>query len=353
MPPRTVRGHRSRPGRTAPSPCPSNRPAPSRRPRDRAPPARRWERRERHRAPAPGVAATPRSLLRRRGRRPPQTLLALTVALDRDMRGRATAGIELDPSEAETGPGDQRAAEAPAWRRSPPGGTRGALRPLRADHRVGRPAAPPSTVRRRGRSRLRGPRTCGTAPPPPQPSGLDRRSRTVQGRRPPRRTRPTTGRDSPLPAPHGPGLRPLPPVRPGRRSRRRQWRCGPGEGERVRSPRRSGRECRRRRRRAWRGRSRPTFLMTLPPARAIVPSDSTTVTPTTRSRTPPYLWRSGPESLVATIPPIVAPPSPPRSPRRRRRRPMATMAGRAPASVRRRRRLPAPPTAACPPGERQ
>src|ERR1700759_5030539 len=38
----------------------------------------------------------------------------------------------------------------------------------------------------------------------------------------------------------------------------------------------------------------------------MVPSLSATVMPTTRSRAAPYRWRSGPESAVATTPPIVA-----------------------------------------------
>ena len=51
-----------------------------------------------------------------------------------------------------------------------------------------------------------------------------------------------------------------------------------------------------------------TFLITFPPARATVPSGNATRMPTTRSRAEPKRPRRGPESLVATIPPMVAPP---------------------------------------------
>src|SRR3954465_12328490 len=48
--------------------------------------------------------------------------------------------------------------------------------------------------------------------------------------------------------------------------------------------------------------------MTFEPARATVPSGSATCTPSTRSRTAWYRWRSGPLSAVAISPPIVPPP---------------------------------------------
>ena len=51
-----------------------------------------------------------------------------------------------------------------------------------------------------------------------------------------------------------------------------------------------------------------TFLMTLLPARASVPSASATRIPSTRSRGAPYRCLRGPESAVATTPPMVAPP---------------------------------------------
>src|SRR5918994_1814363 len=58
-----------------------------------------------------------------------------------------------------------------------------------------------------------------------------------------------------------------------------------------------------------RARSYPaTFLTTLPPALAIVPSASTTVAPRTRSRGAPKRWRSGPETLRARSAPIVGSP---------------------------------------------
>src|SRR5829696_5954390 len=52
-----------------------------------------------------------------------------------------------------------------------------------------------------------------------------------------------------------------------------------------------------------------TFLTTLPPAFATVPSASTTFTPMIRSLIVPYLRRLGPEEFAATIPPTVAPSS--------------------------------------------
>src|SRR3954471_21437300 len=48
--------------------------------------------------------------------------------------------------------------------------------------------------------------------------------------------------------------------------------------------------------------------MTFEPARATVPSGSATCTPSTRSRTAWYRWRSGPLSAGAISPPIVPPP---------------------------------------------
>ena len=56
-----------------------------------------------------------------------------------------------------------------------------------------------------------------------------------------------------------------------------------------------------------RARSYPaTFFTTLPPAWATTPSARTISTPMIRSRGAPCLWRRGPLSLVATMPPMVA-----------------------------------------------
>ena len=55
------------------------------------------------------------------------------------------------------------------------------------------------------------------------------------------------------------------------------------------------------------GRSKPaTFLTTLPPPRASVPSARTSEMPMMRSRTDPYRARRGPKAFAATMPPTVA-----------------------------------------------
>src|SRR5581483_4460130 len=85
-----------------------------------------------------------------------------------------------------------------------------------------------------------------------------------------------------------------------------------------------------------------TFLTTLPPELAIVPSASTTVTPITRSRAAPKRWRSGPDRSAARHAPIVGlpggssasrwPAAASRSFRSRIRTPASTIAVRSPAS---------------------
>ena len=233
-------------------------------------------------ASAPGSTAGHGSVARGRRRRAPCRRAAPAPSR---MRGDVGAGRQRS----------RRGRARRARRRCRP---RRARRAITAGRSVGRPATfttMPSGARWRARCCAHSSSSSSSIARSPSPTCSRPPRRALGGgrageadRQPPARRPPSRRRGSRPPAAAPPAAAPRRRARAGSSLAATTVAVRAGAGCRRTATRRDQPErAERAGEQLARGRSPATFLITLPPDLAIVPSDSTTVMPTTRSRTPP------------------------------------------------------------------